>query len=343
MNRKFIQHNKPTIGKIESDAVKRVIDSCWIAQGQEVRAFEKELAKIHGVRPEHVIATSSGSAALYLALMGLDVIGKRVAIPVYSCSSLENAVLLAGGTPVYFDVVPGSVEFNLPSEYSFDFMINPHLFGIPTRIPERLKDVTIEDCAQSIGAKIDGLYVGTQASISTFSFYATKLLTTAGQGGGVICRELSVANRLRDFLAFDCKVDGKLRFNLQMTDIQAAMGLAQLSRYFNEFIDKRNYIFSQYKKIGVPMLDSKDKNINPVRFRAILKCQDSRVQKKIMKILSEHNIGSIVPIEKTEILNSKWFRYEGAEYNADHFLSIPCYPKLSDEELTFISRVIEGV
>ena len=91
----MIAHNKPTLGEAERAAAIRALESGWIAQGREVEALEEEACEFLGLGTGHAVALSSGTAALYLALWVLDARRKRVAIPVYSCAALRNAVVMA--------------------------------------------------------------------------------------------------------------------------------------------------------------------------------------------------------------------------------------------------------
>lgn len=336
-----IAHNRPTLGNAEAEAARQVIESGWIAQGRETAEFERQLAAYHDLPAEHVVAVSSGSAALFGALTALQAEGLRVALPVYACSSLENAVQLAGAIPVYLDVHPGTTELNFDNSETFDLLIHPHLFGLPTRIPDRYRRITIADCAQALGATLDGRPVGRESPVSVFSFYATKLMTSGGQGGAVMFEDRLMADRLRDFIDFDTKSDAQLRFNFQMTDLQAAVGQVQLKRFFSEFITQREHIFTCYKHLGLPLLEPREAGLKAVRFRAIISLDNPDTLIALQSHLHQHNIASIIPIEAHEVLGRHTQKaFLGAEYNTKHMLSIPCYPTLSTAELDAICSAI---
>ena len=112
------------------------------------------------------------------------------------------------------------------------------MYGFPSKIKSKSSHPIIEDVCQSLGAKINNKKVGLQTDIGIFSFYATKLITSAGQGGMIISRNSSLISEIRDFLNFDQRQDNKKRFNFNMTDVQAAMGIVQLRR-IREFLEKR--------------------------------------------------------------------------------------------------------
>ncbi len=337
-----IAHNRPTLGNAEAEAARNVIESGWVAQGQQTAEFERQLATYHGLPPEHVVAVSSGSAALFAALILFQAKGRRVALPVYACSSLENAVQLAGATPVYLDVHPGTTELNFDNAEPFDLLIHPHLFGLPTRIPDRYKNITIEDCAQALGATLDGRPVGRQTPVSIFSFYATKLITSGGQGGAVMCADRLMADKLRDFIDFDTRSDAQLRFNFQMTDLQAAIGRVQLKRLFREFAGQREHIFTRYKQLGLPLLEPGDTGVKAVRFRAIITLDTPDTITALQRHLHRHNVASIIPIETQEVLGRHTKKaFPGADYNTKHMLSVPCYPSMSTAELDAVCSAIK--
>ena len=268
---KEIPHNKPTLGKEEEQAAIRVIRSGWLAQGKEVELFENEFCDFLGLPEGQAVALASGTAALYLALRVLAGKGKRVALPVYGCSSLRHATALAGGREILIDTGPDSpnIETSLLKEGNVDLAIIPHMFGIPADI-SNLKGIdVVEDCAQALGATIGGIPVGLFGSLGIYSFYATKLMTSGGQGGMVVSKDKALIAAIRDYREFDQRRDHKERFNLQMTDLQAAIGREQLQKLPN-FIIRRADIFKKYQDAGLDLLDTNANNVSPVRYRAVI-------------------------------------------------------------------------
>jgi len=329
----MIEHNKPTLSFDDWQALAHPIHTGWLAEGQEVEDFEQEFCDLYALPPGHAVAVSSGSAALYVALLALHAKSKTVAIPCYSCVSLENAVQLAQAQPAYVD--SGEDELNMQQSKleEADIIIHPHLFGIPSLIKTDLKTKVIEDCAQSIGARINGQLVGLQGELGIFSFYATKLMTSAGQGGMVISQNKAHIDFIKDFIHFDCKNDGLLRFNFQMTDIQAAMGREQLKHLFTHFISKREAIYQAYKGTQLPFVDVDDEAIRPVRFRALLKTNKPY---DLVEFLLKKGIKTIVPIERHELLGAVDADKLNALQHCKSLLSIPCYPSLKNKEVQYI-------
>lgn len=129
----MIPHNKPTLGIEEEQAALRVIRSGWVAQGDEVEAFENEFCEFIGLPVGYAVAVASGTSALFMALWALQAQGKRVAFPVYTCSSLRHAVAMIGAIEQLVDVSPGTPNIDLQalSQTRADIAIVPHMFGLP--------------------------------------------------------------------------------------------------------------------------------------------------------------------------------------------------------------------
>ena len=326
----MIQHNKPTIDDKDKTSLSEVLDTGWLAGGANVAAFEAEFAELYGLPGEHAVAVSSGSAALFLALQAMNVKRKKVAIPVFSCSSLENAVHLSQGEAVYVDTRKESFNMEQASLDNADIIVHPHMFGYPSEINESLRGRVIEDCAQSIGSRVNGQLVGLQGELGVFSFYATKLLTSAGQGGMVVSRNTDYISFIRDYIDFDQKNDGKSRFNLSMTDIQAAMGRNQLARLFESFIPRREEIYRSYCDAGVNLYDTPEVGVEPVRYRALLRVGSPSL---VIKYLYKKGIRAIIPISEAEILGGSPHSFVNAKLHSSSWVSIPCYPSLNNTEI----------
>ena len=324
----MIEHNKPTLGKQEQQAVSKVLESGYIVQGIEVERFENEFCDFLGLPERHAVALSSGTSALFMALWSLNAKNKSIAMPVYACSALRNAVAMAQAKEVLIDnAVNGpNICLNQLQKSNADIAIVPHMFGLPNEI-QNIKDIdVIEDCAQSLGASIDNKKTGLIGKVGIFSFYATKLMTSGGQGGMFVSKDKSLVDRVRDYRDFDCRRDKKHRFNFQMTDVQASIGRVQLRKLPN-FLERRQEIFTMYKESGLDLIESK--NNTPVYYRAVIRVNNPvKIKGKLLK----QGIKTIIPIEDWELLDN------GSEYkNAYHLtqttLSLPIYPSLTNKDV----------
>lgn len=335
----MIPHNRPTLGAQEERAAARALQSGWLARGPETKAFECELAAFLGIEPANVVATSSGTSALYLALWALSARGKTIAIPGYACAAVRNAVLMAGGTPNIVDTAPGSPNASIQEVLASksDIAVIAHMYGIPEDVCSAAKVMpVIEDCAQSFGARVNGAFAGLSGTVGVTSFYATKLLTTGGQGGAVFSRKRGIIEEIRDYLDFDCRRDGLPRFNFEITDVQSAVGRVQLSRYA-EFLERRRSIFEQYKTSGANLLDAASPALEPVRYRAVARI---RRPERFIAELQAAGVTAIVPTAKWELPSSH--ALPNARALAGSTVSLPLYPTLSDDEVRLIGKSIRA-
>ena len=336
----MIPHNKPTIGIEEEKALERVLNSGFLSQDKEVEKFEDEFCKYLGLSKQHAIAVSSGTAALFLGLWALNSNKKKVVFPSYVCSAVRNAVALSGGKESITDSGNNTpnMDLNKISKKSEKIIIAPHMYGIPQKINKMKNIKFIEDCAQSLGSKINNIFAGLQGDLGIYSFYATKMITSGGSGGMVVSKNKEMIDKIRDYREFDYRHDKKLRFNFQMTELQAAFGRAQLKK-LPKFIIKREKIFRTYQKSGLDLLDVRQdeiRKIKPVRYRAILKTNH---QKKILSILKKAKIEARIPIENWELLG-KGKNFKNAYELTKKTVSLPIYPSLTNEEVEKILSVL---
>jgi dTDP-4-amino-4,6-dideoxygalactose transaminase len=258
---------KPSFDEREIEAIRRVLDSGWVVQASEVKAFEDAIAKMHQAR--HCIAVSSGTAALHICYLTLGVgLGDAVFIPSFAWPSAANMAMLAGARPVFVDAFPDTYNIDpadlririqqcIEHKWGTPRAIVPvHEFGIAADMEAILKiakefhmDV-IEDAACSLGATYKGKPVGTFGRMGIFSFHPRKAVTT-GEGGAIVTND--------DLLAEKCRMwrnhgqvfqNGDLNFqvaglNYRMTEIQAAIGRVQLEK-FPEILKRRREIVSHY-------------------------------------------------------------------------------------------------
>lgn len=336
----MIPHNKPTLGREEEKAAIRVLRAGFLAQGKEVEKFEDEFCDFLSLPARHAVAVSSGTAALFLALWAFEAKNKRVAFPVYACAALRHAAAMAGAKEVLIDTTDDSPNIDLESlqRTAADISIIPHMFGLPVDFTDVRNMVIIEDCAQALGAKINGIPVGLHGRTGVYSFYATKLITSGGQGGMVVSKDKAIINAIRDYREYDQRNDKKIRFNLQMTDLQAAIGRAQLKK-LPFFLQVRKTIYDAYINAGLNILDvarPKKAGLLPVRYRAILAGLSPR---RVIKALASKSVRAIVPIESWELLAKK----KNAFRLTKNTVSLPLYPSLKEKDIKLIISVLQNI
>lgn len=345
-----ISHNVPFIDAKDKNAIMNTLDTLELALGNKVNLFEHAMIKY--LRSSgSACAVANGTSALFLALYALNIkAGDEVIVPTYVCSAVLNAIYMSQAIPILADVE--LADFNISARLAkkaitkrTKAIIVPHIYGAPADLDNyvSLGIPIIEDCAQAIGAKYRDKIVGTIGDISVFSFYATKLITT-GQGGMVFSRKQGMIDRIRDYLDFDCRRNYYPRFNFKMTDIQAALGISQLSK-LNEFLKRRREIAAVYQKIairyGIKTQECNDRS-SKVYYRFVVQHKKRALMKSR---LQSAGIQTIIPIEKWELLHRyldlRSANYPNAENIADTSLSLPIYPALKDSEVHKIASSFE--
>ena len=348
MSENFIPHSRPSLADSDIRAVSSVLESGQVAQGPVVDAFERQFSAYIGVKK--AAATNSGTAALHLALLALGVEEKdEVIIPSFVCTAVLNAVLQARATPVVADIDPETynlspADVKKKASRATKAVIVPHMFGCPADM-EGLSELDIpiiEDCAQAVGAQYKGRKIGGFGILSIFSFYATKVLTT-GEGGMVVGDSDELISRIKDLREYDNKDDYKLRFNCKMTDVQAALGLSQLSR-LEEFLDRRRTIaeryFDEFKNRDFA-LPYRKKGREHIYYRFVVRTKKdasfflkSCQQKKVMCQRPVHT-----PLHVC--LGLSGFPHSAEAWQKT--LSIPLYPSLTEKEIEKAIAVIKEI
>lgn len=327
----MIPHNKPSLSKEEATAASQVVLSNNLVKGREISAFEDEMCQFLNLPSGHTVCVSSGSSALFLAINLLKLNHKKVAIPSYSCNSLRLACLLNHAEPIYLDNVK---DIPLPetSTEPFDGLIYPYLYGFSSKLPSNIKVPVIEDIAQALGAKYQHKMLGTIGDIGVLSFYATKMITSGGQGGMLVSKNKALIDQARDYLAFEQRINDSSGFNLHMTEVQAAIARVQLTK-LPCFIEQRREIWQHYQDAHLPLLDYNGAGCSHVRYRAILKTAH---REALIKHLHQYNITAINPFEVNELLSQK---AKNAYELCQQTVSLPIYPSLTEQDAKYIAHV----
>lgn len=341
-----IPHSRPTLSEDEAKAVVHVIGSGHIAQGDIVKQFENAVAEFIGVK--YAAAVSSGTAALHLSLLALGIgPGHEVIIPSFVCTALLNAVNYTGAMPILADI--DHLTYNLdPDDVAHKIgsktraIIVPHLFGMAADL-ERLcnmKIPVIEDCAQSIGGRYRGKQMGSFGDLGVLSFYATKVITT-GEGGMVGSNSKEIIDKIKNFRDYDNRKDYQIRYNYKMTNIQAAMGMVQLSK-LNDFIHKRLKIAERYSNaflncgLKIPKMHR-----DHIFYRYVIETNKDIPQQIIA--LEKKGVDCSRPVYKPLHHYLKTGGFPNTDKAYEKALSIPIYPSLSEIEINQVIRSFQRI
>jgi len=259
----FVPVNEPLLDGNEKKYLAECIDSGWISsEGPYVKEFEQKFAARMGRK--HGIAVSNGTAALDAAVEALNIgPGDEVIVPSFTIISCINQIVRNGAKPVFVDSDPltwnmnvNQIEQKITARTKAIMIV--HIYGLPVDVEPVLKIAKdhnlriIEDAAEMIGQTYLNQPCGSFGDISIFSFYPNKHITT-GEGGMVLTNDDELAETCRGLrnLCFQHNrrfVHERLGWNLRMTNMQAALGLAQLER-LDEFIVKKRWIGSLYAEL----------------------------------------------------------------------------------------------
>jgi dTDP-4-amino-4,6-dideoxygalactose transaminase len=347
---------RPMLGAEEQEAVLKVLASGQLAQGEQVAAFEQGFAAVCQVR--EAVAVSSGTAALHLALLAHDVgSGDEVITTPFSFAATANVIRLVGATPVFVDIEPDTCNIDAAA---VEAAITPrtraimpvHLYGNPCDIV-RLAGlarqrglVLIEDACQAHAASVDGKPVGSFGT-GCFSFYPTKNITT-GEGGIVTTDDPVIAERLRLLRSHGQQEryhHVAIGYNLRMTELQAALGLAQLpklERYTAQRTANAAFLTERLRDhVQTPAVRPGHRH---VYHQYTIRAPGNR--DAFAQALRERGVGTAVhyplPIHQQPYYRELGFRdsLPVAEEAARQVLSLPVHPALSEEDLASVAREV---
>ncbi len=264
----LLPYCRQTVEEEDIQAVVAALRSDWLTTGPLVGSFERAMASLVGAA--HAVAVSSGTAALHAAVSAAGIgAGDEVITSPLTFVASANAVLYCGGTPVFADIRPDTLNLDPAAVEAactprtravlpVDFAGQPTDLDEITRIARARGLTVIEDAAHALGAEYHGRRVGALADLTTFSFHPAKAITT-GEGGMVTTSREDLAARLRRFRNHGFETDfrerghrgevysamGDLGYNYRLTDLQCALGLSQLGR-LDHLLKRRAVIAERY-------------------------------------------------------------------------------------------------
>jgi len=350
---------KPQMGDEEKQAVLEVLDSGIIAQGPRVKAFEEAFAQMCGVK--YAIATTSGTTALHVAMLAHGIGNDdEVITSAFTFIASANSALFVGARPVFVDIDPRT--FNLdPSKIEAAItgktkaILPVHLYGLSCDMDPIMKIAgkhglaVIEDACQSHSAEYKGRKVGSFGT-GTFSLYPTKNMTSA-EGGMITTDDPVIEEKCRVLRQHGMRkryYHDELGYNFRMTDIHAAIGLAQLKK-LERFNAQRQanarFLSENLKGVVTPFVPEGQTHV----FHQYTVRVPGGKRDSLRTYLNDHGVGSEVyypvPIHKQSFYVSD-LGYDDSLPETEHatteVLSLPVHPALSSSDLeTIVSAVNE--
>ncbi len=350
---------KPSLNGNEKKYVMECLDSTWISsKGKFINEFENKFAEYLGVK--YAASVSNGTVALHVALLALGIgNGDEVIVPTFTYIASVNAITYTGAVPVFVDSDLNNWQMSIEDTRkkitkNTKAILAVHLYGHPCEIIELRKIADehklflIEDTAEALGSKYDGRNVGTFGDISTFSFFGNKTITT-GEGGMVVTNNPEYHKKavhikgqgLADHREYWHDVIG---YNYRMTNICAAIGLAQLENV-NEIIIKKRNLALWYKMglKGIPIIfhDEVNKMFFSTYWMISILTADESTRDKLREHLSLNGIETrpaFNPVHLMPMYAKENQNFPVAIDLGRRGINLPSYPELNEEDVKFICQ-----
>lgn len=334
----LIKHSDPFLPPGTAKALSQVLRSRRLAEGPYVRKLERAFARAVG-QPE-AVATSSGSAALHLALRALGVgAGDRVVVPAYACSALALAPLYLGAKPTCADVdedgLLESSEVKKVLRKRARAIILVHTYG-KWADPRPLMELgvpVIEDVAHGFGGRVPSGRMGSSGMLTVTSFYATKFVG-AGEGGAV-AGPASLIAKIREWKTYDKKDAFDLRYNYKMSELHAAVAYCQIG-CLPEVIRRRRRIADGYSQVLSGGTFALPRGGHHLFYRYVVRTTQARAA---ARRLAQGGIETVKPVHRPLHLD-----LGGSCPQAERLwredVSLPIYPHLPAAAVRRVARVL---
>lgn len=351
---------QPDLGGNVKKYVNECIDTSWISsRGRFVGEFETRFAERIGVA--HAASVSNGTVALHLALLALGIgPGDEVIVPTLTYIASANAVTYTGATPVFVDseratwqIDPEDVRRHITPRTRAIMPV--HLYGQAcdmdalTDIAREHRVFLVEDCAEAFGTFYKGQHVGTFGDIATFSFFGNKTITT-GEGGMVVSNDKTLIERARHIKGQGLAAHREywhdvVGYNYRMTNIQAAIGLAQLERA-DEFIARKRALAERYRSAlrHLPLeVHAEAPNTVHSYWMVSILVQNAEKRDALRRHLAEAGIETrpvFYPLHTMPIYAKNYRKHDVAEDLAWRGINLPSWPGITDIQVERIAKVI---
>lgn len=355
---------QPILGETEKRYVLECIESGWIsANGAFVTGFERAFADF--CETKHASSCANGTLALQLAFSALELKeGQEVIVPTLTYVATANAVAACGATPVLVDVTKdgwGIDPFRVEEAITSNTVgiVPVHLYGQPADLTSLLEIAqshglwVVEDAAEAHGARWKGRPVGSWGDVGAFSFFANKIITT-GEGGMVVSNDARLAGRMA-FLK-DQAMDSERRywfpergFNYRMTNLQAAIGLAQLEN-FGWHLEMRLKVVEWYRREinGIEGLafPSPSREGDSVPWMVNVLFSNANLRMAAERVLGESSIETrpiFHPLHRLPMYSEDPRNFSVAEEAAQRGLTLPTHAALKEDDVMQVCAALRSV
>ena len=360
MNDTHIPVYQPSMLGNEKKYVNDCLDSNWISsKGAYIERFEDAFSAKLGVK--NAATTSNGTVALHLALLAAGIgEGDEVIVPTLTYIASVNCIKYAGAKAIFADscvdtwqIDPKSIESKITDKTKAIMVV--HLYGgacdmdAILKIAEKYQLYIIEDCAEAFGTTYKKKYVGTGGHIACFSFYGNKTITT-GEGGMVVTNDQTLFDRVVHFrgqglAAYRQYWHDVIGYNYRMTNICAAIGLAQLEQADDIFARKKDIANFYLNNLSHLPLDfqSAGENISHSYWMFSILTKSARERDALCLHLKSKSIETrpiFYPVHTMPMYSARFERFVVAEDIGWRGLNLPSWPGLSDAQLTYITECI---
>lgn len=347
----------------EKKYVSECIDSTWISsKGKFVNAFEEAFAQY--VNAPFATSVANGTVALHLALLALNIgPGDEVIVPTFTYIASVNAILYVGATPVFVDSLPSTWQMDMADVHrkitaKTRAIMAVHLYGHPCEI-DTLQTIAkdnqlyvIEDCAEALGSFYQTQHVGTFADIGTFSFFGNKTLTT-GEGGMLVIQNADLYQKAVKLKSQGLSANKQywhdvVGYNFRMTNICAAIGLAQLEQLETILVKKRAIAHYYQKTLqDLPLsIHNEASQVTHSYWMCSILLNDPNKRDSLRDYLAHAGIETrplFYPVHSMPMYQpyvKKAEHFPVAEFLGSRGINLPSFPDLLTDQIDYISQKI---
>jgi perosamine synthetase len=363
---KVIPQFQPYLDHLELQAVKECFDANWITEGPKSKEFVTKLSRVLNFK--YGVLASNGTVALYMGLIAMGIKpGDEVIVPDFTFIASANAITMCGAKPIFCDI-DETLHIDLKKAKKLitrktRAIMPVHIYGMACDMESVMQFAesnglkVIEDAAQAVGVNWNGKQAGTFGDIGTFSFFADKTITT-GEGGLVVTNNAETYEKLQ-YLRNQGRINRgsfvhpEIGYNFRMTDLQSAIGLAQLEK-LAEIIEKKKNILNHYAKslsseINLIKPDENSKS-GHIPFRVCFRVKGG--SQPLLKFLAESNIETrtfFYPLHSQPSYIKKYNRitsrvpktkFSVSDKMFDEGVCLPSWVGISEEEIEYICEKI---